>query len=176
MGRNKPVRCKTTSDKTPRRFVAHGVGKKGLNIPPPQILAKHQYCFQSNRLDCEILPWQPSSVRARSRGLLSLSGHRLELRLHSKPIHTQHTFSSVVFSRATSKLGHGGNHPRQTGGGGEVGTKEGKRCPVQPIVTRKANGVLSMHQPHRMLLLLLIKPNPYTIGTHTDSAPGSLRP
>lgn len=25
--------------------------EKGPNIPPPQILAKHQYCFQSNKLD-----------------------------------------------------------------------------------------------------------------------------
>lgn len=33
-----------------------------------------------------------------------------------------------------------------------------------------------MHQPHRMLLLLLIKPNPYTIRTHTDSAPEASGP
>lgn len=143
MDRNKPVRRETTSDKTPRRLVAHGVRKKGLNTPPPQILTKHQ-------LDCPFRPWRPASTAAQPRG--TLSGRGLQRTLHSQPVHTQHllitTIQSAMVIPPTVQL--------------SGLRKETRPCPA--CLTRKANCVLGMHQLPRMLRLIMPTP-----GHHQDT-------
>lgn len=149
--RNKPVRHETTSDKTPRRLVAHGVGKKAFTHPLPRI---SQAPGRRSTTTMAAI-----STAARPRGTPAVrteaaADPALETTPHS-------TCSSLVCSKLQSDSAmvitpHVSN-------GRDAGRNHG---PVQPVITRKANCALGVHQLPRMLLLLLIKSNP---GHHQNT-------